>query len=218
MLGIVDLKLCAARAAKGDVRAFREIVEQTRGPMFRLAARLLAKESDAEDALQEAYVKAFEALRKGRYDGRAKVETWLYRIVTNACVDELRRRKVREATASSSADLAYDGRDHLAARIALAELEKRFADLVPENRAALVLVVLEGLSVSEAAEILESTPGSIEQRLVRARVALREASGRTGTADTRATASTRRAATRVSSETLDAAQDRSNRRFNRQAL
>ena len=91
----VDLRLVASRVSKGDVKAFRQIVDHTRAPLYRLAARMLGGVADAEDALQDAYVSAYRGLVDGRYDGRSKLETWLYRIVANTCIDQLRKRKTR---------------------------------------------------------------------------------------------------------------------------
>ncbi|MDI1477957.1 RNA polymerase sigma factor [Polyangium sp. y55x31] len=167
----VDLRLVAARVAGGDVAAFRPIVDHTRVPLYRLAARLVGNLADAEDALQDAYASAFRALSDGRYDGRAKIETWLYRIVTNACVDLLRKR--RERPAEDTREPRFDGLVRAEARVALNELDAMLKALQPQDRAALVLVTVEGLSAKEAAEALGCSEGALEQRLVRARAALR---------------------------------------------
>ncbi|APR85002.1 RNA polymerase sigma-70 factor [Minicystis rosea] len=167
----VDLRLLATRVSKGDDAAFRVIVDHTRAPLYRLAARLSGDLGEAEDALQEAYVDAYRALREGRWDGRSKVETWLYRIVTNAGIDALRRR--RETTGREPREPRFDGLVAAEARVALRELDAMLADLAPQDRAALVLVAVEGLSAKAAAEALGCSEGAIEQRLVRARAALR---------------------------------------------
>jgi RNA polymerase sigma-70 factor, ECF subfamily len=167
----VDLRLVAARVAGGDVAAFRPIVDHTRAPLYRLAARLMGNLADAEDALQEAYANAFRALGEGRYDARSKLETWLYRIVTNACIDLLRKR--RESPDEGTHEPRFDGLVRAEARVALRELDALLAGLQPLDRAALVLVTVEGLSAKEAAEALECSEGSLEQRLVRARAELR---------------------------------------------
>lgn len=169
----VELRLLATRVADGDVAAFRPIVDATRGQLYRLAARLVGDLRDAEDALQDAYVSAFRAIREGRYDGRAKVETWLYRIVTNACIDLLRKRKVTRD--DEGHEPRFDGEVSAEARVALRELDALVAGFSPQDRAALVLVAVEGNTVKEAAEALGLTEGAVEQRLVRARAALRKA-------------------------------------------
>jgi RNA polymerase sigma-70 factor, ECF subfamily len=167
----VDLRPVAARVTEGDVAAFRQIVDHTRAPLYRLAARLMGNLLDAEDVLQDAYVNAYRGLVEGRYDGRSKVETWLYRIVANASVDALRKRRPRSAEASDEA--RFDGLVHAETRVALGELDALLATLAPQDRAAIVLVAVEGLSVKAAADMLECSEGAVEQRLVRARASLR---------------------------------------------
>jgi len=167
----VDLRLLAARVERGDLAAFRSIVEHTKAPLYRLAARLVGDLAEAEDALQDAYVQAYRALGEGRYDGRAKLETWLYRVVTNTSIDTLRRR--RERIGEATREARHDGLVSAEARVALGELDALLRALPPGERAALVLVAVEGLSAKEAAEALGCSEGAIEQRLVRARAALR---------------------------------------------
>ena len=167
----LDLRLVAKRVADGDVASFRQIVDHTRARLYRLAARLLGNVLDAEDALQDAYVSAFRAIREGRYDGRAAVETWIYRIVANRCVDLLRQRRTRAV--EGTREPRFDGTVTAEARVALRELDALVAGLPPQERVALLLVTVEGLPVKEAADILGVSEGAVEQRLVRARTALR---------------------------------------------
>jgi RNA polymerase sigma-70 factor (ECF subfamily) len=169
----VDLRLVATRVSQGDAAAFRQIVDLTRAPLYRLAARMTGNLLDAEDTLQDAYVNAFKSLRDGRWDGKSKVETWLYRIVANACIDALRKRKVRNVQGEGR-EPRFDGEVKAEARIALRELDALLAGLSPEDRAALVLVAVEGRSNKEAADVLGVTEGALEQRLVRTRAALRK--------------------------------------------
>lgn len=172
----VDLRFLAARVEKGDLTAFRGIVDHTRGPLYRLAARLSGDLAEAEDVLQDAYLDAYRALLEGRWDGRSKVETWLYRIVTNAGIDALRRR--REAGQREVREPQYDGLVAAEARVALRELDEMLVDLAPQDRAALVLTTVEGLTSKAAADALGCSEGAVEQRLVRARAALREKQAR----------------------------------------
>lgn len=167
----VDLRLVAARVKSGDAKAFRQLVDHTRAPLYRLAARLMGNLLDAEDVLQDAYVNAYRGLVDGRYDGRSKVETWLYRIVTNAGVDALRKR--RPGGTPTHEEPRFDGLVQAETRVALRELDAMLSKLSAQERAAIVLVAVEGLSPKDAAEMLECSEGAIEQRLVRARAALR---------------------------------------------
>lgn len=171
----VDLRFVASRVSKGDAAAFRQIVDHTRAHLYRLAARLLGDVADAEDALQDAYVSAYRSLTEGRYDGRSKLETWLYRIVTNTCIDQLRKRKTRkEDEQKEEHEGKFDGLVSVEARVALRELDEMLSELTAQDRAAIVLVHVEGLTVKEAAETLGTTEGAMEQRLLRARAALRK--------------------------------------------
>lgn len=172
-----ELSQAAARVAQGDRAAFRIIVERSSGRLYRLGARMMGNTADAEDVLQDAYVRAFQALSSGSFDGRAGVQTWLYRIVTNACLDALRRRKVRPVAAADPPEGQFDGQLEADTRLALGELDRWLGDLNPDQRAVLVLKGVEGLTSPEIAEILECSEGAVEQRLVRARAALRQRRG-----------------------------------------
>lgn len=168
----VDLTLVATRVEEGDTSAFREIVAQTEARLYRLAMRMMADSASAEDVLQDTYVKAFRALRAGRYNGESKVTTWLHRILTNSCIDALRKR--REQSVRELPEPHYDGAIPLDARMALRELDGWLGELPPGQRAVVVLRLLEGMSAKEAARILDCSETAVEQRLVRARSTLRE--------------------------------------------
>ncbi|MFS8067577.1 MAG: RNA polymerase sigma factor [Byssovorax sp.] len=163
------------RVAAGEPAAFAAIVVATTPRLHRLAARIMADADEAEDVLQEAYLRAFDALVDRRFDGRSGAYTWLYRIVTNAAVDALRsrRRRTRRLDPDGELDSPVDGEERLAARAALRELGALLDDLPSEQRTAVVLKELEGLSSNEVAEVMDCSVGAVEQRLVRARAALR---------------------------------------------
>jgi RNA polymerase sigma-70 factor (ECF subfamily) len=142
---------------------------------------MLGSLADAEDVVQEAFVKAYRSLSAGQFDGRSSVKTWLYRIVTHATIDAMRTRARRK----TSEDVVMGNWDGLAlaeARLALAELFEWLEALPPEQRAAIVLKAVEDMTTAEIAKILECSEGAVEQRLVRARAALRERRSRDGTA------------------------------------
>lgn len=172
-----DLSLLARRVAKGDVEAFGGIVRDTQARLFRLAARLSGSTSDAEDVLQEAYVKAFNALVEGRFDGRSSVQTWLYRIVSNAAIDATRRRKVRPVRDADEAEPEADASVDPEGRLALRELDEWLSELSVEQRTVLILRAVEGFSTAETADILGCSEGAVEQRLIRARANLSKRRG-----------------------------------------
>jgi len=151
------------RARRLDADAFVELVERHDLSHRRLAFRLLGDSGRMDDVLQEAYVRAFRALP--RFRGDSSLETWLYRIVYNACIDDLRRRREHETLEEWDERLTA----------APAEVEERLdlaaalASLPAELRAAVLLVDAEGLSYAEAADVLGAPAGTIASRLNRAR-------------------------------------------------
>jgi RNA polymerase sigma-70 factor (ECF subfamily) len=163
------------RVRSGDTAAFQRIVDATSARLVRLAARMLGNVSDAEDVVQEAYVKAYRALTTGEFEGRANISTWLYRIVSNQAIDAMRSRK-RRPQPTDTADESISDLASAEQKLALKELEDWLSDLPPEQRAALVLKTVEGLTSPEIAEVLQCSEGAVEQRLVRARAALRKRS------------------------------------------
>lgn len=176
--GALDsLEHAARQVALGDACAFEPIVAATSAGLVRLSARIVGNMADAEDVVQESYVKAFAALAEGQFDGRSSVKTWLYRIVTRASIDALRRSDRRERLADAAMASEWGGAEVADARLALAELADWLQALPGEQRATLVLKAVEGLSTPEIAEIMQCSEGAVEQRLVRARNALREKRG-----------------------------------------
>lgn len=172
-----NLEGAVARFLDGDAAAFQEVVDLTSARLVRLGARMLGNVADAEDVVQEAYVKAYRSLKDGQFDRRAKVETWLYRIVVNAAIDARRKRARRVPSVDVEQDdvaLPEDGQTSPEARLALNELAEWLGELPPDQQAALVLKAVEGRESSEIAEILGCSEGAVEQRLVRARAALRQ--------------------------------------------
>jgi RNA polymerase sigma-70 factor (ECF subfamily) len=163
------------RVRNGDTAAFQQLVDATSGKLVRLSARMLGNLADAEDVVQDAYVRAYRSITAGEFDRRSKVETWLYRIVVNATIDAKRRAaRERKRTGEESADPSWDGAASAEARMALAEIADWMRDLPEEQHTVLVLKSVEGLASTEIADILGITEGAVEQRLVRARATLRE--------------------------------------------
>jgi RNA polymerase sigma-70 factor (ECF subfamily) len=170
-----ELEEAARQVAHGNAAAFKRIVDATSAPLVRLGARMLGNVSDAEDVVQEAYVKAYRALVAGQFDARSSVKTWLYRIVTHSAIDASRARARQPLlTDSLEGNGDWGGLAQADARLALAELTDWLGALPPDQRAAITLKAVEGFSSAETAAILETTEGAVEQLLVRARSALRE--------------------------------------------
>lgn len=162
------------RARDGDARAFEALIAPHDRALRRLAYRLLGDAGAMDDALQEAYVKAYRSLRS--FAGDAAFGTWLYRIAANACHDELRRR-----ARPSHAPVELDERRADPApgpereAVARGDLAVALGALAPELRAAVLLVDAEGFTYEEAGVALDVPAGTIASRLSRARAALRPA-------------------------------------------
>lgn len=168
------------RHVDGDPDAFGELVSRHRDRLWAVALRTLRDPDEAADALQDALVSAFR--RAGSYRGDAAVTTWLHRIVVNACLDRARRQAVRRAEPLPDGDhhgatgLSPTPRD--AVESVAEDTARRDAvltalrELAPEQRAALVLVDMEGYSVNEAAQILDCPAGTVKSRCSRGRAQL----------------------------------------------
>jgi RNA polymerase sigma-70 factor (ECF subfamily) len=161
-----DAALLRAHAA-GDPDAFGEIVRRHRDRLWAVALRTVGDREEAADALQDALLSAYTAA--DRFRGDSAVTTWLHRIVVNACLDRLRRRQSRPTVPLPETDVtpapASDRDTALVVREALATLPA-------EQRAALVLVDIQGYAVAEAAEILGVAEGTIKSRCARGRARL----------------------------------------------
>jgi RNA polymerase sigma-70 factor, ECF subfamily len=159
------------RHAEGDPDAFSEIVHRHRDRMWAVALRTLGDPEEAADALQEAFLSAYRAA--GRFRGDAAVTTWLHRIVVNACLDRLRREKVAVRRAGDLGELDLpDPHDRHASVEARLDVREALATLPEGQRMALVLVDMHGLSVAEAAEVLQVAEGTVKSRCFRGREAL----------------------------------------------
>lgn len=135
----------------------------------------MASGADADDAVQEALISIARALAAGRFDGRSSFATWAYRVATNSCLDELRRRS-RRATPAPDDELdrakpaVSPGADAMVAeRI---DLDSALATLAADFRAAVVLRDLCGLDYAEIAEVLSVPIGTVRSRIARGRAAL----------------------------------------------
>jgi RNA polymerase sigma-70 factor, ECF subfamily len=161
-------------AKRGDQDAFALLVKHYDPGLRILAYRLLRDPDRMDDALQEAYLKAFRSLSSFR--GESKLGTWLYRIVYNACLDELKRDRsliqLPLDNAAEPTDPRPDVSEALAGRRRLAEA---LAELALEERAAVLLVDAQGFDYRSAGEVLGVPEGTVASRLHRARAALRRA-------------------------------------------
>lgn len=177
--GRTDAELLQAHAA-GDPDAFRELFHRHRDRLWAVALRTVADPEEAADALQDALLSAHRAA--ARFRGDSAVTTWLHRIVVNACLDRIRRRRAQptvplpdgrpsddhDRQGSSGAEPSSPVVDHdtvLVVREALARLPV-------DQRTAIVLVDLQGYAVAEVAEMLSVAEGTVKSRCARGRARL----------------------------------------------
>ena len=163
-----------AAAKAGDLHAFDALVRRHQGAVYRVALRMLGSEVDAQDAAQEALVQAWRALSTFR--GESAFSTWLYRIVTNRCLNARAARRPMEALPDVLIDRDSDPPEALERSERLRALVRGLLELPAEQRAALVLRELEGLSYEEIAQVLEVSVPAVKGRIHRARLALLEGS------------------------------------------
>ena len=161
------------RAKAGDRHAFTEVVRHYDHRLRALAYRLLGDRVGMDDALQEAYVKAFRALPGFRED--AALGTWLYQITYRACVDLQRRESRHQSGPSGVPSGPGTAADPATTAASRTDLIRALAALPVDQRAAVLLVDAEGLDYAAAAAVLGVAPGTIASRLSRARAALRAA-------------------------------------------
>ncbi|MFJ2578309.1 RNA polymerase sigma factor SigM [Kitasatospora aureofaciens] len=167
-----------ARHVAGDPDAFGLLVNRHRDRLWAVALRTLGDREEAADALQDALVNAFRAAPG--FQGRSAVTTWLHRIVVNACLDRARRSATRRTTPLDDdpqrLDTLVGSAEPADSPVVRAEVHRELtaalAELPADQRAALVLVDMQGYPVAEAAELLGVPVGTVKSRCARGRARL----------------------------------------------
>ncbi len=177
-----DFDLQALRAA--DRTEFARLVETYSGAMYRLGIKMLGNPQDAEDMLQETFIKAYRHL--ANFDGRSKLSTWLYRIATNEALMQLRRQKhpivsldepddaESEQEPLEIVDWCCMPENELLSSEARLRMDQAVEELPPSLRVVFLLRDIEGLSTLETGEVLNLSETAVKTRLSRARLRLRE--------------------------------------------
>jgi RNA polymerase sigma-70 factor (ECF subfamily) len=181
-----DEQALVLRLRAGDEAAFAELVRENAGRLLAVTRRMLRSEDDARDALQDAFLQAFRGI--GRFEGGARLSTWLHRIVINACLMKLRtrRRKPEESIEALLPKFYTDGhridpgppwRTEMPDPVESREIRTRVRasiDRLPEiYRSVLLLRDIEELSTEETSLLLDIKADTVKVRLHRARQALR---------------------------------------------
>lgn len=161
-------------AQRGDRQALDQLLRNHQGRIHAVCRPIAGNDADALDATQEALIAVVKGLP--RFDGRSKFSTWVYRIATNACIDELRRRQ-RQPTpglpeyeqADPSPMAAGAPRDPAETVTARIDVNRGLEQLPQEFRAAVVLRDIAGLNYDEISEVLDIAPGTVRSRIARGR-------------------------------------------------
>lgn len=167
--------------AQGDRRSFQRLMERHVRAMLALSTRVLRNPDDADEVVQEAFLKVWTMAARWQSDREAKFSTWLYRVVLNASLDRLRRvRFVAEEEAGEQADPAPGGLDRAMARQRERLVSVAMADMPARQRQALSLYYFSDLTAPEAARVLDLSLTAMEALLVRGKRSLRAALARVG--------------------------------------
>ena len=167
------------RVQRGDSNAFEYLVAAYEKNVYNLALRMTGNPEDAEDMAQEAFLKAYSSLDSFR--GDSKFSVWLYRIVSNVCLDFLRKQKKRQSFSLSMEDddgeegelelpdLRRLPEDELEKKLTRDAVQRGLAQLPEDARQILLLREIQGLSYEEIGEALGLEPGTVKSRIFRAR-------------------------------------------------
>ena len=168
-------------AQGGDSRAFSRLVKMHQRRIYACAVGMLGDGGDADDAVQETFVRAWRAI--ARFDGRSKLSTWLYRVCVNVCLNHIRKRKRHEAAdiadprvPEPTADPSQGGSDPrraLEVRQLHGTIAKAVEGLSESLRTTVVMVLIDGMPQKEAAKVLGCSEGTIAWRIHEARRRLR---------------------------------------------
>lgn len=179
------LNLNALKA--GDRKEFARLVENFSDSIYRVAIRMLNNPSDAEDVLQETFIKVLKSIDK--FEGRSSLSTWIYRIAVNEALMTLRKQKPEVAVAEDDFNDPDDGEAYPAFQVLdwcclpekdfmtneTREVVNQAIQNLPESlKSVFILRDIEGLSIKETSEALELTETNVKTRLLRARLKLRE--------------------------------------------
>ncbi|MCT4619873.1 MAG: sigma-70 family RNA polymerase sigma factor [Marinisporobacter sp.] len=173
------------KSQQGDIESFETLIKEHEKLAFNIAYRMLGNIEDAKDATQDAFIKAYKALHK--FKGESIFSTWLYKIVTNTCLDLLRKRKSQKTCSYDRQIDTEDGNiirelpdednipeDIVAKKERQRNIQKAINSLSENHKIVIVLRDIKGFSYEEMSKILNCSEGTIKSRISRARQALRK--------------------------------------------
>lgn len=182
---IDDEKNLLTKAKNNDIDAFEKLIEAYQKKVFNIAFRILGNYDDANDAAQEVFIRVYRSLNS--FKEQSTFSTWIYRITTNVCLDELRKRKNNKLVYIDEEIKNEDGEmkrqiesdepspDIIAEKNELKrQINEAINDLTDEHKLVIVLRDIQGFSYSEIADITKIPEGTVKSRINRARQSLRE--------------------------------------------
>ena len=167
------------RASGGDPSAFNQLMAAHEKRMYAVALRMFANREDAQDCLQEAMLRVYRAI--GGFKGQSSFSTWVYRITMNTCLDEMRRKKNKQAASLDGlldqgwapADESNMPEKQAVKSELRREIQSAIRDLPEDMRSAVVLRDIQGMAYDEIAQVLDVNVGTVKSRISRAREKLR---------------------------------------------
>ncbi len=178
-------KLLVKKSQSGDVESFELLISSYDKRAYNIAYRVMGNEEDAKDMAQEALLRVFRSIKD--FKGQSAFSTWLYRIVTNVCLDELRKRKNDKYVSLDSTIQTESGELHMELcsdketpesvleRVEQREvIKKAINELSEDYKSVIVLRDIQGFSYEEISNILDCSLGTVKSRINRARNMLRD--------------------------------------------
>nr|WP_068555001.1 sigma-70 family RNA polymerase sigma factor [Thermotalea metallivorans]KXG77098.1 ECF RNA polymerase sigma-E factor [Thermotalea metallivorans] len=173
------------KSKQGDVESFETLIREYQTVAFNIAFRMLGNMEDANDVTQEALIKVYKSIKT--FHGQSSFSTWLYRIVTNTCLDELRKRKRQKAYSyhhpieTEDGEIERDMEDYgnsteeiVERKETIKSIQDAINALPEQHKTVIVLRDIRGFNYEQIAEILDCPQGTIKSRISRARISLKE--------------------------------------------
>lgn len=178
-----EMIMLIKKAQQGDSNAFGELIMAYEKFVFNVACKMFSNQEDAADIAQEALIKAYKNIDK--FDFNSSFSTWLYRITTNTCIDEMRKRKGKETYSIDEEDeesglsiqikdTSPDASETVIQQETVSEVRRAIDKLSDEHKTVIILRDFQDLSYEEVAETLGINVGTVKSRLARARKNLKD--------------------------------------------
>lgn len=177
-------KILIQKCKSGDIYAFEQLIQGYQKKVFNIAYRILGDIDDASDMSQEVFIKVYKSITN--FKEESSLSTWIYRIATNTCLDEVRRKKKAASISMSSTIQLEDGEitiqvedskpgpdELIAQKETREEINKAIESLNEEHKAVIVLRDIQGLSYEEISSVLQCSLGTVKSRINRARSSLK---------------------------------------------